>query len=317
MSVGTRVYDCSAHFPAERAGTGQFVRPARPRAAPWRLDVTGTLADAWRVSHLLRHPLRHARLAWLLSRSPMRGFAANRTKLRLKYLVDYAAKGLSTEQRYQLLNAHYAFLQHRFQPRFLRTVATGAVCVWTHAEAEPPVLLTIELDFPSTMHTEGDLCLTLKSGRRAIYRLIFSIARGATFGIDQAHVILVTCVQGLQGSAELRAVAAACHDVHPSDLLMAALGGVATASGIATLVGISTKNQIANKGRIFFSYDDFFAKYGQHRAAIDAYEIALPFAQKPLSEIAAKYRGRTRAKRSLRQAVGAAAQAALAPLRRS
>src|SRR5450830_64638 len=277
--------------------------------------MAGTLADAWRGSHLLRHPMRHARLSWLLSRPAMRSFAASSTKLRLKYLIDYAAKSLSTEQRYQVLNAHYTFLQQHFQPRFLRAVSTGAVRVWVHARTAPAALLSIELDFPSSMHTEGDLCLTLKSGRRCVYRLIFSIARGATFGIDQANVILITCVQGLQGSTELRAVAAACNDVHPSDLLMAALGGVATASGIGTLVGITTENQIANKGRIFFSYDDFFAKYGQHRAAIDAYEIALPFTQKPLCEIAAKYRGRTRAKRSLRQAVGAAAQSALAPFR--
>jgi uncharacterized protein VirK/YbjX len=313
MSLKMRSSDIGPPLPAERTPGDALAPAADEGAARWPADLGGTLADAWRVSQLLRHPIRHVRLGWLLARAPMRGFAVSKTKLRLKYLVDYASKNLTTGQRYQVVSTHYAFLQQRFQTRFMHAVSTGAIRLWKQPQAWPAGPLTIMLDFPATMQTEGDLCLTLKSGRRAVYRLIFSIAAGATFGVDGANVLLVTCVQGLQSSTELRGVAAACHDVHPSDLLMAALGGFAGASAIGTLIGICTDHQIANKGRIFFSYDDFFAKYGAYRAAVKAYEIALPFSQKPLSDIAAKYRGRTRAKRVLRQAVGAAAQTALVP----
>lgn len=272
--------------------------------------VGDSVEDAWRVSGLLHHPIRHLRLGLLLSRPAMNEFCASKTRLRLKYLVDYASKNLTTRQRYNVLTAHYTFLQRRFQPGFLRCVSTGKLAAWQAAGDDDA--LRIYLDFPETMQTEGDLCLTLRDGKHDVYRLIFAIARGATFDVQQAHVLLVTCVQGLRPSADLRAVSARCNDVHPSDLLMAALAGVGAATGIDTVIGITTANQIANKGRIFFSYDDFFIQYGQHREAIDAFQIALPYVQKPLTEMAAKHRSRTRAKRSLRQDVADAVDRTLA-----
>lgn len=308
-----RIEDSNTCVSSQGAPVGRTGKHAAANRGQWASRMKASLDDAWRVSKLLRHPVRHARLGVLLSCPAMRAFSTSKTKLRLKYLVEYASRSLSTRQRYQLLSAHYAFLQQHFQPRFLRAVSTASLRLWEQGAGDAETALAIDLNFPETMQTEGDLCLTLKSGRRDVYRLIFSIARGATFDVAAPHLMLVTCVQGLQPSAELRNVAALCCDVHPSDLLMAALAGVASATGIDTVIGITTDNQIANKGRIFFSYDDFFAKYGQHRAAIDAYEIALPYPQKPVADIAAKYRGRTRAKRSLRQGVGEAVGRALAP----
>lgn len=313
MSLGARLYDTGPRPGVEHTFTGHFEKRVLAVELWWR-ELGGVLLDACLVSKLLLHPVRHIRLSWLLSRPMMRSFAAHRTKLRLKYLVEYGAKNLTTEQRYDVLTAHYTFLQRKFQPVFLESVAVGPVCIWQQVSPKHAAL-TIEMDFPSSMHTEGDLRLTLKSGRRSVFRLNFSIAHGVTFGVDQDHVILITCVQGLQGTLEVRDVSAACNGVHPTDLLMAALGGVASASGIDMLIGITTDNQIANKGRIFFSYNDFFAIYGRHRDAIDAYVIAVPFAERPISEIASKYRGRTNAKRNLRHAVSASAQAAMAPFR--
>lgn len=312
MSLGARLHDTGPRPGVEHALTSHFAERVLAVAELWWGELGGVLLDAGHVSKLLRHPVRHIRLSWLLSHSMMRSFAAHRTKLRLKYLVEYAAKNLTTEQRYYVLSAHYIFLQRKFQPVFLESVANGPVCIWQQASSKHAAL-TIEMDFPSSMHTEGDLRLTLKSGRRSVFRLIFSIAHGVTFGIHQDDVILITCLQGLQGTLDVRDVSAACNGVHPTDLLMAALGGVATAIGIDILIGITTANQIANKGRIFFSYDDFFAIYGRYRDGIDAYVIAVPFAQRPISEIASKYRGRTNAKRNLRHAVSASAQGAMAP----
>lgn len=263
--------------------------------------VSGFLAsmhDAWRVSRLALRPLRHLRLSWLLSRPPMREFSNHNSKLHLKYLVEYASKSITTQQRYQVLYEHYAFLQKRFQPRFLREISTCGLRVWEHSD--PNVPLTIDLDFPEKMQTEGDLCLTLRSNKDDLYRLIFSITSGTTFDLVDSHVIFVTCVQGLQSGVQLRVASNCCHDVHPSDLLMAALAGVAGATDIDKIIGITTANQIANKGRIFFSYNDFFAKYGHYFSRIDAYQVDLPYRQKAVRDIAAKYRSRTRAKRSIR-----------------
>lgn len=267
-------------------------------AAKWVGWLREVVEDVCRVSTVLCHPLRHAYLARLLSRPAMRDFSTNKIKLQFKYLVDYASMNLSTHERYQVLCAHYLFLQEHFRPDFLRAICSDSIQVWHHSNANSP--LTIDLNFPESMQTEGDLCLTLHTGERKIYRLIFSIAVGATFGLGAPYIILITCVQGLQSTADIRDVAASCQDIHPADLLMAALAGVAGAIGIDTLMGITTDNQIANKGRIFFSYDDFFGRYGEYWDRINAYQITLPYPQKSLTEIAAKHRGRTRAKRKCR-----------------
>lgn len=269
-----------------------------------------SLNDLWRVMKLLVHPARHFLLRRVMLHENTRQLCRRHPNLAYKYLVDYASKALSTEQRRVLLMEHYCFVQTHFVASFIGAISEGQVCLW-----QLPIEgrhLTINLDFPASMHTEGDLRLTLKMDGLEVYRLIFIIGNGAALGVNSTHAILITCVQGLQALPELRAATALCDDVHPSHLLISALSGLAQAVGVHTLVGIRTPDQIANTGRIFFSYDDFFAKYGKLHDDSGAYVIGLPLEQKSIALIPAKHRGRTRTKRAFRQVVEDSACSALA-----
>lgn len=269
-----------------------------------------SLDDLWRVMKLLAHPQRHFHLRHVMLHENTRQLLRRHPKLAYKYLVDYASKALSTEQRALLLADHYRFVQTRLSASFINAISNGQMCLW-QSQIESRCL-SIYLDFPETMHTEGDLRLTLKIDGVEVYRLIFIIGSGASLGVDATHAILITCVQGLQPLLELRATTALCKDVHPSHLLIAALSGFAQAVDVHTLVGIRTRDQIANTGRIFFSYDDFFAKYGALNNDLGTYVISLPLEQKSIALIPAKHRNRTRTKRAFRQLVGESASATLA-----
>ena len=275
-----------------------------PLRIRWRarlLDVGTSLADALRVAAVVAHPLRHWQLHRSFRHPSVREFGAGNIRLGFKYLVEYASRSLSTAQRYELLTAHYSLLSKRLAPGFFTAINESGLFVWEQSRSDHT--LAIILDFPRPMQTEGDLCLTLRMDGVAAYRLIFVIGCGRSFGVAADHVVLVTCVQGLLAPAQLKLISSICVDVHPSDLLMAALAGFAGSVRIGTVLGITTQDQIANTGRIYFSYDDFFAKYGRRSSTFNGHEIALPFTQHDVVRTPANHRGRKRAKRAMRNCV--------------
>lgn len=275
-------------------------------------EVLSLVSDTLRVCRLLGHPLRHAFLLRVMLHKNTRVLCRLHPRLPYKYLVEYASLALTTEQRRLLMIDHYDFVQKHFVGNFSDCISQGRICLW---ERESDTgRMAIHLDFPAKMHTEGELCLTLTMDGLALYRMIFIVGSGALLGVDAANAVLITCIQGLRDAPHVRAASMRCHDVHPAELLMAALTGVAETVQIATLVGIRTRDQIADCGRTFFSYDDFFSKYGKLQDQPGSYIIRLPIEQKNIALIAAKHRNRTRTKRAFRLAVGEAAGCAMARL---
>lgn len=153
------------------------------------------------------------------------------------------------------------------------------------------------------MQTEGELRLTVRLNRVPVYRMIFIIAKGRLFDNSAENIIFITCVQGLVNSLTIRQATEQCEHVHPSDLLMTALSGVAQACEIDTILGIKTIQQIANYGAVYFSYEEFFIQYGARNATDSLCEMKIPFPHREIINVAAKHRNRTRKKRAFREQI--------------
>lgn len=260
-----------------------------------------SLRNVGQLGKILFNPRRQLRVNAALACTAPVPQARYDLRMRLKYLVEYASRALSTDQRYELLCSHYTYLQRHFQPQFLSVIFSSGLPIWRRAQTEEQFEIT--LDFPHGMQTEGDLRLTFSVNQHPVYRMIFTIGWGKTFLHSADHVILVTCVQGLAGAEQIRRVSDCCEQVHPSDLLMSALSGVARACGVRTVLGIMTSHQIANGSRFYFSYEKFFERYGAMNDSTQLFEIPIPFEHKDLSEVQAKHRSRTRKKRAFREDV--------------
>ncbi len=274
-----------------------FLAPRR-----WACSV----ADVWQVARVLRNPLRQWRLNAILAHASIHPFVIQDYRLRLKYLVAYASRSMSTAQRWSILCGHYEFLQERFSESFFTHVFTAHISLWTRVTRQGAI--SIVLDFPASMQTEGDLRMTVVVGGKPVYRLIFVVGPAGAVEQSAKHALFITCIQGLADSALLRLTANECEQMHPSDLLMSALAGFAQTCGIDTVFGIKTIDQVANSGRIYFSYDEFFEQYGKLSQGRNLYRIEIPFPHKAINTIAAHHRSRTRRKRELGESVSAAAR---------
>jgi len=252
--------------------------------------------------YLLLHFPEHINVLRIFNHPSIKNLLIEHPKLVYKYLDQYASLNLSTESRQALLLAHYEFVQARLAAPFLSLIASSKIEVWNRRSGEENI--SIELDFPATFHAEGDLCLTLQSNGKPIYRIALIIGHGGVFSLDRDDVIFISCVQGLIQLSRVNEVTSACGDIHPTHLLMAAVAGIADAFQIRSALGVRTRNQIANKGKFYFSYDAFFENYGCLLPDESAYIIQLPFPQKDLATIKSNHRNRTRQKRDIRRNVG-------------
>lgn len=274
-------------------------------------DAFHQLGNILSVSLVIFHFHKHIKLMRVMYHPRTRGLVRRYPKIAYKYLVKYASLNLPTRGRLALVTSHYSLVQKFFNDAFSDVVYGDRLSLWKSPRADFP--LAIDLDFPGTFHTEGDLCITMRLGDRDVYRMVFILSSGATFGLGQQNVIFITCVQGLTNHETLRHISGECCDVHPADTLMAVLQGIAATLDITTLVGIRTDQQICNTGKTYFSYDSFFEEYGMLDQGMNAYLIRVPLQRKELALIPARHRARTRRKRAFRDAVSDAVRHTLTP----
>ena len=284
---------------------------SRSRVSQHKLrSALRTLRSVWRLGNGLVAARRHRALTKVLDHPDTAAFGQRHPKVRYKYLFNYAAKNLTTKQRHALLAGHYRTVQAQLSARQLTAILDNRLPIWRGSAPDTP--LSIHLGFPAAVQTEGDLCVTMKIGQLEMYRIVFILAGGALFGLEARPVIFITCIQGLASQLHMRAAKDVCCDVHPADMLMAALDGVARVLGVVTIAGIATANQVAHKHGFKFSYEAFFEQYGARaHGASQTMLIAAPLTHKQIALVASKRRKRSTAKREFRDAVGASAAAAL------
>lgn len=260
----------------------------------------------WRTWHrgaLLIFNIRgHLRLLRILSHPQTAQLIARQPDLSHKYLRNYISFDISTRNCLAILIGHYAYLQENFRGDFLDILCESPLPLWR--QCIDGVSFEIALDFPHKIDFEGDLCVIFRKDQCCLYRIIFVIANGSSFGLSDEHVIFISSVQGMHDFDGVKQATKVCHDIQPAQLLMAAIGGIGAALGFHTIIGIGTKNQISQGEKLFFSYDKFFENYGALADGENFYRIPLPYAEKPLDSIHARHRKRAQGKRAFKNEIG-------------
>ncbi|WP_061537299.1 DUF535 family protein [Collimonas arenae] len=256
----------------------------------------------WHRGMLLILNIRqHLKFIRILSHPQTKQLIISKPELTYKYLRNYISFNISARTGLLILISHYSYLQKNFKIDFLENISTTPVVLW--GQYIEGISFEIVMDFPHTVDHEGDLCLIFKSDLVSIYRVIFVIADGSLFELPDAHVMCVSSVQGIHGFQGIQQATKLCHDIQPAQLLMAALNGVGQALGFTTIVGIATKSQICQSEKFYFSYDEFFGKYGDLVPQKNFYRIPLPYAESALDLIHARHRKRTQKKRAFKNEI--------------
>lgn len=298
--------------------------PGLAWAQRWQL-MTETLAHrGWlgsmdtcrRMVSVLLHWRKHRALMTVLTRPAMGPLLAVHPRLPYRYTMPYLALGHTLDQRRQMLQGHYDLMAARFHIPFMRQLIQEGLPVWSKTTSEGGLRIRIEGPCAQTRHREGELSLVMSIGPVDLYWLSFSLVprvalEGASSvsGAAGDHVAFVGRVQGAPREIErMRRISRELHDVAPQDLLMSALAGVCQPLAVWDIAGVSEAGSISrdlfDETPMTFDYDAFWRRHhGQPSASGCHYRMTLPYAERPIEDIAAKHRGRTLAKRRFKRDV--------------
>jgi uncharacterized protein VirK/YbjX len=222
--------------------------------------------------------------------------------IRYRYLrTFYLGAAFSIPERLEVAINHYQNIGRHFRAGFLKTARRTGFGLWRHTHDDTRI--DIALRYPYAYNHDGDLCLTLDVNGVNICIVTFSIAPGATVGVPESQVLLVSGIQGIAGKiAEIRHATEVCNNVSPAHMLLFAAETLGAEIGVKTLVGMG-QGRVRGEHASRFDYDAFWMPMANAEHASDFYPLALPFADKPLEAIAAKHRSRARKRRELRNVI--------------
>jgi uncharacterized protein VirK/YbjX len=244
---------------------------------------------------------QHLQLLRVLSHPQTRGIARKQPLLAYKYLLEYVALDLPVRVRRAILIAHFRFLQRTFDVRFVDCLDRSPPTLWRRAIGGMRFDIGVQLN--NIIGREGEFVLTFNVDGREAYRLVFLFAPGSAFGLSDAPIIVVSCVQGMTAMQCIRLATKACLDIQPAHLLMAALGGFAQIARIPTILGVHQTRQIWQGGKLLFAYDKFFETYGREIPEQRMYSVPVPYNEKPLADISPNHRARTQRKRRFKEEI--------------
>jgi uncharacterized protein VirK/YbjX len=229
-------------------------------------------------------------------------------RLAYKWLGKSLSLGFSARTRLRIGRSHYLYLRERTPQPVLGRLFEQPKLLWE--EVIDSRCFRVVLSFPRPDDQEGDLALSLEMDGLPMCTTSFVFCHGALLGLEAGTVIFVARMQGGGGRFErVREATQTCLDIAPADLLMAALGGLASAFSIRMLVGVQTIHQVSRVLKVgappFFDYDGFWTSYGSMRTADGLHLMTLPYPEKLLGRIRSKHRGRTRRKREFRSRLAA------------
>ncbi len=290
----------------------------------WReRGLNGLWLALLRLGGVLMHLPEHLRLVRVLSHPASRDVAAYFPRLAYRYTLPYLSMQFARDQRYDMLLAHYTALNQRFTPSFMPCVLAGAVHVWRANMDGHELTVSFKGPCLRTRHREGELTLVMQVDDVAVFEVSFAFVPAAAVsgspsrpGGQAELVIYVGRVQGLPGQYErIRQATKLCGEVAPPDVLMAGLAGLARALGIHQILGVDNDSNISHetirRSRTSFEYAEFWGRYNARFIEGGHAVMDLPFAEKPLTDIAARHRKRTLLKREFKKTLADQVQAAM------
>ena len=205
---------------------------------------------------------------------------------------------------------HCTFVATTLGASLYEQIATTGVKLWRQVHDGQE--LGIDLCGPCP-HREGGLTLVFKLQQVPIYRLAFSVVKSHRFAdapAPDAHSLslYIGHVQGYPGEfSRIKAATGLCKDIAPPDLLVSCLLGLASAMSIKEIRAVTDEASSSHKRMTElpnrFNYAHFWQEHWGAQRQATHFRISLPLADKPLSDVRAKHRGRTQLKRQFKQAL--------------
>ena len=224
-----------------------------------------------------------------------------------KFLAgNYLVRGFSISECASCFIHHYRRLRELLSGRLLRQILQDEVTLHAFPGGGDRFTLTMGLSRP--YDNEGELTLRLRVGGDIVFVLSFTVVPGWVIESQAAEALLITRLQGIKGRYDqISEATKAMYDVAPSQLLLAALQGVADAFDIRAIAAIPADRQTSYKkdaaSTFKESYDDLFSGLGLSQSATGFFSSAVPIGQKPLASIKRGHKLRTKEKRAFKQHV--------------
>lgn len=281
---------------------GALLKPLT-RLGSQRTRLSRLLADI--LSRLtLSFSTRH-KIAVLFKDPVLAEAVCSHPRLPFKYLARrYLIRNLPISARAACLFHHYDRLRSILPVWLLRqTLQEEVILVELHEDG-----LRFAITMCLSQPYEGELSLNLVMEGKVIYVLGFSIVPGWIAKSTAKDILLVARLQGTKGfQQELSRATRSLCQVGPTQILMAALEGMASALGIEWMASISGIKQISYDEKYAESfqrsYDDFFNQHGIPLSDDGFFVTPLPLKEKSLGEIKRGHKIRTREKRAFRQEI--------------
>jgi hypothetical protein len=287
------------------AGTRHFLRKAFSR------NIVAILARFYRATSdepIIALLLGHLEVVRQLNLPGPRALTQRHPNYVNKYMTEYLAKDFGQKSRRKILQFHHQYLIRHLIESFYDQVLQNKPILWQ--EKIDQNNYAISISFNSVWHSEGDLSLTFDRDGLSLYEISFSVVPGELVGSEAGQVLLIGRVQGRKGQAEaIKLSTKACYDIAPPHLLVTAAESIASVLAINVIGGVSNGQQIAKSvfdaQGCYFDYDAFWEKHLVRNKPANIYIISIPFPEKPIEQISATHRRRTRMKRRLRKQIGA------------
>ncbi|HEX8810366.1 MAG TPA: DUF535 family protein [Terracidiphilus sp.] len=265
----------------------------------WRSRLLAGILSRATLSHTTRQ-----KIAELFEDPVLAEAVCNHPRLPRKYLAhQYLIRGLPIPVRAACLFHHYERLRSTLPVWLLRQTLLEEITLLDFHEGGLHFAVTMCIS--GFYDTEGELCLNLVMEGQIIYVIGFSIVPGWVANVPAKDILLIARIQGAKGFLqELSRAARTLRHVGPTQLLMAAVEGMASAFGIEWMASVSSTQQIAYEEKYAESfrrsYDDFFHQHGIPVSESGLFVTPLPLREKSLGEIKRGHKIRTREKRAFR-----------------
>jgi uncharacterized protein VirK/YbjX len=279
----------------QKAGVALLANLAAGSEYLYQKGIRFAVPKAWQGAQLLFSLPDHFKVLRVLSHPQTARLARENPLLAFKYLGKYVALRLPLKTRRSIFLSHFQFLQRTFRASFLDSVARLSPTLWHRTIEQKTFHIAIELK--EVLGWEGELRLDFSMTGRLVYRLIFVFAAGRDFNLQDETIIVISSIQGVRDFDRVKMATKTCYDIQPAHILMAALGGLAEAAHVSTILGLHQSRQVFCNDKLFFSYEKFFEGYGNESADEGIYFIPVPYFKKPVLEIKASHRRRSRKKR--------------------
>jgi uncharacterized protein len=260
-----------------------------------------------RVAGLLLDVGSYRALKRLLETPELDALSRARPDLARKYLWPCFARRFERRRRLDVMMSHYQILAERAPTTFMGNLLESPVTLWErHADA---TRFAISLEYPPRRwDLEGELSLLFEMDGAPLYRLLLTLADGATFDRPERRLLFVGAVQGNNGLFDsIRSATKALGDVAPRTLLLAATAGLAGAFGVDAMLAIGNEQHITRHAtpteKFPFDYDQFWGEMGG-MPSDGFFVLSVPLPEKPIEMVAATHRRRAIKRRATRDAVG-------------